>query len=213
MSVESDQKGARVAGLLLAAGESQRMGETNKLLLPVGGEPLLTRSVELLANSALEPAMVVLGHRLEDSAPLVSRSGVPFVINGDYRAGQQSSLRVGLGALGRQAGACMVMLADLPRLRGETLDALRLAVQRAPDAEAWVPAYQGTWGNPRVIGAQWCDALRNDPTLTSRALFAAHPERVAVVEVDDPGVLRDIDTPDDYRVFLEESRSDGTGLH
>ncbi|MEM7376514.1 MAG: nucleotidyltransferase family protein [Pseudomonadota bacterium] len=207
MKGQSAERGVRVAGVLLAAGESRRMGETNKLLLPVDGHVLLARSVALLAQSELSPQMVVLGHRLEDSAPVVSQEGVAFVINAQYSDGQQSSVRAGLRAVAHDADAVLVMLADLPRLQASTLSALHAAVQSAPEADAWVPAYKHTWGNPRVIGRPWCRALLADPALTTRALFERHPERVVVVPVDDAGILQDLDTPDDYRAYLDQTVS------
>ncbi|MEM6985597.1 MAG: nucleotidyltransferase family protein [Pseudomonadota bacterium] len=213
MTAGNDRHPMRVAGLLLAAGESRRMGETNKLLLPVGRSRLLERSVALLAQCNLDPIVAVLGHHLEESAPIVSKAGVPFVINNQYRDGQQSSLRVGLEALGNNLDACVVLLADLPILRRDTLDTLHCAVQQSPHAEAWVPVYENAWGNPRAISQSWCRRLRADEALTSKQLFAAHRDQVATVAVDDPGVVRDIDTPEDYRAFLDELTRQGNGLH
>ncbi|MEM9601375.1 MAG: nucleotidyltransferase family protein [Pseudomonadota bacterium] len=198
--------GTRIAGVLLAAGESRRMGETNKLLLPVAGQALLARSVALLADSPLSPRMVVLGHRIEDSAPVVSQQGMAFVINAQFAEGQQSSVRAGLRAVVHDADAVLVMLADLPRLQRSTLASLHAAVQTSPGFDAWVPAHKGTWGNPRVLGAAWCRALLGDPALSARTLFKRHPDRVAVVPVDDAGILQDLDTPDDYRAYLDETR-------
>ncbi len=203
MTAVKHQNAVSVAGVLLAAGQSQRMGETNKLLLPVQGRSLLQRSIDLLAASGLDPVVVALGYRLQDSAPIVCAAGLPFVVNNQYADGQQSSLRVALDAIGSEPHACMVILADLPQLKAQTLAALYQAVQTAPHADAWVPTYRGTWGNPRVLSQRWYRALCRGEVSSARELFAGSPDGVECVPVDDPGVVHDIDTPADYRAFLE----------
>lgn len=207
-----DRKAAVIAGILLAAGESRRMGETNKLLLPIGRQPLLKRSLSLLSKAECDQSVVVLGHRIEDSAPLVSSSGLPFVINADFRTGQQSSLRAGIKAIGNCADAYLIMLADLPKLELQTLRCLLDAVNKRPEADAWVPTYRGAWGNPRVLSKSWVLRMNEDSTLTTKGLFSECADRVCLVEVEDCGVVSDIDTPDDYRNHLTASMGQRNGL-
>lgn len=203
----------RVGGLLLAAGESQRMGASNKLLLPVAGQALLARSVSLLARGPLHPKVVVLGYQMEDSAPIIRASGVPFVVNPDFRDGQESSLRVGLKAILAGSDAVMVMLADLPHLQIETIESLCRGVQQSPDADAWVPVYNASWGNPRILGRRWCQMLCAQSSLSARSLFANAGDAVVTIPVEDVGTVRDIDTPDDYRMYLDGLKRQDNGFH
>ena len=139
-----------VSAILLAAGESRRMGVTNKLALAVDGEPLLRRAVKTLLASDLAEVVVVLGHAPQEAQSLLQGLEVRTVVNSDYRQGQMSSVHCGLEALQRPCDGVMICLADQALLTSRDIDALITAFSRSSDSII-VPTYQGQRGNPVVL--------------------------------------------------------------
>lgn len=109
-----------ISALLLAAGESRRMGGLNKLLLPVAGKPLLRRTLDTLAAANPTEIVVVLGHQCEQISALLKDVGVRVAINSRYREGQMTSVEAGLAALSLPCEGVMVCLGDQPMLRSMT---------------------------------------------------------------------------------------------
>lgn len=112
-----------VAGILLAAGTSSRMG-TNKMLLEIDGESLLHRAARRAGEAGLDPLLVVLGHEAERARREIADLPCRTVINGEYEKGISSSLRAGVAALPPECGAAVVLLADMPHVTPEMLAAL-----------------------------------------------------------------------------------------
>ena len=104
-----------IAVILLAAGESRRMGATNKLLLPVDGEPLVRRTARILVSLASVRVTAVLGHDAKEVASALSGLDVMLTVNSDFAKGQRSSVHHGIIHAG-EADSYMVVPADLPRL-------------------------------------------------------------------------------------------------
>ena len=112
---ESKCAGVRITAILLAAGQSIRMGARNKLLLDVGGQPMVRRVAETLLASRVDEVIAVLGH--EHAAIAQALGGLPLriVVNRDYAAGQMSSVRAGIEAISEDPAAIVVALAISPR--------------------------------------------------------------------------------------------------
>jgi len=194
-----------VSGIILAAGASSRMGRP-KQLLDWGGRPLVRVAAEAALAARLAPVLVVVGHaRPEVEAALV---GLPLhiVANSDFAAGQSTSLRAGVAALGPQVAAAVVLLGDQPFVTAAIVERL-VAAWRAGRSPIVAPDYAGQRGTPvlfdRTVFPELL-AIRGDQG--ARALLAADPSRVQIVPFDDPRPLADIDTPDDYdRLRIQES--------
>lgn len=179
--------------LVLAAGRSTRFGAANKLLAPFEGQPMLSKVVALAQGAGLT-ALVVTGH--DAAAVTALLPGVKSVHNPAYAEGLASSLRVGIAALPPEAGAVLVMLGDMPRVRVETLRALLAAAQAHPQAEAIIPTKSGQRGNPVLIGRGLFPALMTlQGDAGARKLLEARGAGVVELAVEDPGVLFDVDTP------------------
>jgi len=185
-----------IAAVVLAAGSSSRMGEP-KPLVRLGDRPLLAHVLDGLRGSGVDETVVVLG----DSADRVRRElefeGVRVVENPEYRRGMSSSLKAGLAALPSEAGAFFVVLGDEPFVRSETYDAL-IAAREATGARIILPTYLGVRGNPVLLDrslAAEADAITGDRGC--RELHQRHPSETVEVPVEDPGVLIDLDTPDE----------------
>lgn len=187
-----------VSAILLAAGESRRMGVTNKLALAVDGEPLLRRMVKTLVASGLAEVVVVLGHAAQEAQSLLQGLEVRTVVNSDYREGQMSSVHCGLEALQRPCDGVMICLADQPLLTTWDIDALIAAFSRS-SGSIIVPTYEGRRGNPVVLSyAHRAQILGGGRNLGCKRLIERNPDLVTTVEMDNDHVVFDLDTPEDY---------------
>lgn len=189
----------RFAALILAAGESRRMGPRNKLLLPLKGRPLAAHVLDAVLASDVSDVCIVLGH---DAAALRTAlephayETVHFAINPAYRNGMASSLICGLASLGQRDGV-LVCLGDMPGVPPDLMNAL-CAAYRLGDY-AVVPVWKGQWGNPVLLSAQ---AAADARTLTgdrgARALLKFNVRAVREVAASTDAVLHDIDHPKDW---------------
>lgn len=197
-----------ISAVVLAAGSSSRMGEP-KPLLTLGDRPLLAHVLDGVRGSRVRGIVVVLG----DSAARVRRElpleGVKVVENPSYHEGMSSSLRTGIASLDPAAEAFFVVLGDEPFVRSETFDAL-LAAREGSGSRIVLPTYRGVRGNPvlldRSLTAE-ADTLTGDTGC--RALHERHPRETLEVAVDDPGVLIDLDTPEEVERARELLREGG----
>ncbi len=189
----------KLAGIVLAAGASRRMG-TPKALLEYQGETFLDRMTRLLAAAA-DPVIVVLGHdaeRIAAGAPGI----VTMAVNPDPERGMLSSLQCGLRALPPDAAA-MFTPVDLPAIQAETilLLAREFAASGAPVAS---PVYRGRRGHPVCVAREAIlDLLALPVTARARDAIRRYDGRALPVDVDDPGVARDVDDPEAYHRLLE----------
>jgi molybdenum cofactor cytidylyltransferase len=202
-----------VKAILLAAGESRRMGTLNKLALPVGGVPLLRRTARTLLASGLREVVAVLGH--EAGAMRRRLDGLPLrlVENPRYREGQMSSVHRGLEALSGRCDGVMVCLADQPLLTPGDIDMLIEAFARRARGDILVPTYAGARGNPVVLDdAQRAAILAGERNLGCRHLIERMPERVTTFAMPNNHVVFDLDTPSDYATLQALLRDEGARL-
>ncbi len=188
--------------LVPAAGASRRMGRA-KLLLPVGGTTVVGATVEALIEGGAAGVCLVV--RPEDG-PLhrwAAEQGLPMAENPAPDRGMLSSILAGLealGGVGRLAAVgepLLVCPADLPELAASTVAAVLARLERG--ATLAVPVHAGRRGHPLGIAAARIPDLPGlDPAVGLRQLLAERPDEVSEVEVDDPGSVRDLDTPEDY---------------
>ncbi len=196
-----------LAGIILAAGVSRRMGRV-KALLEYEGETFLDRLVGILAADC-DPVIVVLGHhaaRIE--AGFERRAQALVVHNPDPDRGQLSSLACGLRAVPAGSEGVLFTPVDYPAVRPATV-ALLLESFRAggPAASVAIPVFDGRRGHPVCIsGAVAAELLDLPPDSEARAVIRRHQADTCLVDVDDPGVVEDVDDPEAYRRLLERAR-------
>jgi CTP:molybdopterin cytidylyltransferase MocA len=189
-----------IAAIVLGAGRSSRLGRT-KALLPFaeGGPTFLETVVAALRDGGIETIHVVLGGNAgEIEARIALPAGAAYVPNPDWANGQLSSLLAGLAAAdGPGVEAVLVTLVDMPLVRAATVRTLVSTFEKHPDAPILRATFRGRHGHPVVFGRRIFDALRHaDPATGARGVVHAH--QVLDVDVDDPGVITDIDTWEDY---------------
>jgi molybdenum cofactor cytidylyltransferase len=189
----------RIGGILLAAGESRRMGAFNKLALLVDGQPLLRRTVQTLLASRLQELVVVLGHEADQARKLIEDLELKIVYNEHFKEGQMTSVHCGLEALSDAYEGVMINLADQPLLTPEDINALIDAFGSRERGSILVPTHRGQRGNPIVLASEHRDeVLRSKRNLGCQRLIERNPEWVTTVEMDTEHVVFDLDTLDDY---------------
>jgi molybdenum cofactor cytidylyltransferase len=188
------------AGVILAAGSSSRMGR-DKALLPWQGGTFLSTAIRAL-QPMTDLVIVVGGANEGELTPIVNANAAFLVLNPDPAQGQFSSLRVGLQeVLNRGRDAAIITLVDRPAAAIPTICRLRDAFLAADD-EVWVviPEYDGKHGHPVVIGREMITAFLSAPASSSaREVEHSLQNRIQYVPVDDPLVIANINTPDDFK--------------
>jgi molybdenum cofactor cytidylyltransferase len=186
-----------IGAIVLAAGQSRRMGR-NKMLLPYGSSTVLETIVtEVIACPAVAEVIVVTGHEADRIAALLAAYPVRCVFNPAYaRSEMLVSLQVGLRALSDEVQAALVAPGDHPRLRHEVIQRVIDAYQSGVLA---IPSYQMKRGHPLLIDrAWWGELLALPETATLRNFIRRHEDHIRYVVVETDSVLKDMDTPDDY---------------
>jgi molybdenum cofactor cytidylyltransferase len=198
---------SEVAGLLLAAGASTRLGQP-KQLLPYGGRSLLRHAAETGIAAGLDPLVVVVGARAEAMRPELAGLPVLVLDNPRYAEGQSTSLRAGVAALPAEVGAVVVLLADMPGVDAPLVRAL-IAAWRASQAPIVRPTHAGQPGNPVLFAARlFPELLRAEGDEGGRPVLRAHAAEAHLLPVDNPGILQDVDTWDAYRALLASQPSE-----
>lgn len=200
------------AAVILAAGDSSRMG-TDKALLAwppqVAGqsaprETFLSAAIRSLTLST-DFVVVVAGKNEASVAPIAYANGASVTVNHDPSRGQFSSLQIGLQeVLNRGRDAAMITLVDRPPVQRATVQTLRDAFESSPpNIWAVVPEFSGKHGHPYLVGREMIEAFLNaPPTAIARDIEHGHQDRIQYVAVDDPFVAANINTPEDYAGLL-----------
>ena len=187
-----------IGAIVLAAGESRRMG-AQKMLLPFGSTTVIAHVVDQLLNSAVDQVLVVVGHAGDSVAEALSGRAVAVVHNADYKSGMLSSVRCGLRALPGQCSAIMVALGDQPAITTGLIDELLQTFGRN-DRGIVTPLFQGGRGHPLLFSERYrAEILTHYDDAGLRGLLHAHPDDVFEWAAPTAAVLSDMDYPDDYR--------------
>jgi molybdenum cofactor cytidylyltransferase len=191
------EKGAGpVAALILAAGQSRRMGRKNKLLARFDGEQLIRRSVRAALASKASPVIVVTGHMEGEIRAALDGLDVTFAHNADFAEGLSSSLKRGMGEVPGDASGALVMLADMPGIDADALNRLLDAFDPQAGRAIILPTAAGKRGNPVIWARDYFAELQSLSGDTgARHLLASHEDAVCRVEIGGDALL-DVDTPE-----------------
>lgn len=193
------------SSIILAAGESSRMG-TPKPLLMCGEGTFLRVICDRLRRAGMDEVVVVLGAHAAEVRKGIGCVKGKVVVNRKYTEGQLSSLRCGLRALHPASRGALVTLVDHPLIRESTYAEISRHWEKTPD-KIVLATYRGRGGHPVIFPRVVFGELMNAPLDEgARAVLRRDQQRVVRVELDDPGIVADIDRPEDYTAYMAQSR-------
>ncbi len=191
------------SAIILAAGESKRMGKT-KQLLDVGGKPLLQHILDGIHKTKVDEVILVLGHEAERIREKIDTSRLKVVLNPDYPKGMITSIQRGLQALDERSEAFFIVLADQPGIEPRVYNLLiREFRNRFPGKTIFLPAYRGRRGHPALFSVKHRkEAFRIEGDRGFREVLERVPQEVFLVELESESIVHDLDTPEQYQNFI-----------
>jgi len=194
-----------ISAIVLAAGESKRMGKT-KQLLHVGGKPLLQHILDRIHQTEVDEIILVLGHEAEQIQKTISIFGAKVVLNPGYRQGMITSIREGLQALDPRSEAFFIILGDQPGIEPGVYSLLiREFRNRFPQKTIFLPAYKGKRGHPALFSVKHRhEASRVEGDRGFREVLEMVPQEVFQVEIESESIVHDLDTPEQYQNYISK---------
>jgi len=194
------RQASRTSAIILAAGSATRMGVA-KQLLRLDNRPLLQHVLDNVRASDAGEIIVVLGASADVIRGEIDADDARVVLNENYRDGMGTTLKVGISALNSEVAAALIVLADQPFVRPETLNRL-IAEHERSKAQIVIPMYRGFRGNPVLIDRSvFLEVMAIGGDMGCRAIFGDHLEGIVKVPVDDAGILLDIDRESDFEAL------------
>jgi len=190
-----------LSAILLAAGESKRMGEP-KQLMPLGKHTLLEQAIDNLLNSSVDETIVVVGHKAEEITRAIATKPVKIMFNPNYQQGMSTSIVAGLILVDPRSQAVILALGDQPLVESRTINQL-IDAFNSHDKGIAVPTHRGKRGHPIIFNIKYkAELLELEGDIGGREIIKNHPDDVLEVAVDSTSVISDIDTQDDYKSNL-----------
>ena len=196
----------KIMGIILAAGNSSRMGKDNKLLRNIGGASLVRNTAVEMLKSDLDSCSIVLGYQSDKVAAVIKDLNINLILNPFWEEGQASSLKAALNTLDSSYSDLLVMLGDLPGVKSKHINKIieehLLANNRK--SKITIPSFNGKKGNPVIWGKSFFPDLSNlEGDVGGRTLFDQHPAAINLLVMEDEAVITDTDTPEDFKNFLD----------
>lgn len=192
----------KVSAVVLAAGASRRMG-CCKQQLPVKNLTMIEHVVNNVLESSFDDIVIVLGFMANELMKVITSRKAKVVINQKYRLGLSSSLKAGLDAVSARSNAIIFIHADMPLVEPYVFDSL-IKEYRKTHALITIPTYKGRRGNPVLFDMSLADEIRRvTGDVGARIVVKRHSEDVHEVEVGSLGVLFDVDTKKQFRIFTK----------
>lgn len=193
----------KIAAIVLAAGQSRRMGGRNKLLMNIGDVPLVRRTVSEVLAAPVSEVVVVTGHEPERVREALRGLNVRIIHNPRFADGLSTSLKVGVGAVTPDAAAAVICLGDMPGIATKHVARLISGFDPGEGREIGVPTHGGKRGNPVLWGRRFFQEMHDvSGDVGARHLIGANESLVYEVEFEDTGVLMDLDTPGQWEDYL-----------
>jgi molybdenum cofactor cytidylyltransferase len=189
--------------MILAAGESKRMGKP-KLLLPFGEKTMIETIVATVVSSKVEQTLVILGSDREKTEEKIKNYPVKIVCNRDFRGGMLSSVQCGFKSLPEETRAVLVVLGDQPKISATVINKL-IDAHKSSGKGIVLPVYKKERGHPVLIDVKYGEEVENlSPEVGLRGTVYNHPEDILEVDVETSSIFQDIDSESDYKRELEK---------
>jgi molybdenum cofactor cytidylyltransferase len=200
-----------ITAIILAAGQSKRMG-TAKMLLPFGESTIIESVLQSVLSSKVDHVLVVTGARREKIEQTISHLPAETVFNPGYITGMLSSVQCGFEHADTTAEAAVVVLGDQPSLSPATIDHL-IDAYRQKKKGIVLPVFHGRRGHPILIDMKYKEEIQHlNPHIGLRELIRNHAGDIFEVEVGTDSILQDIDTPKDYEKEIEGPENTGSEI-
>ena len=204
--IKAPARAARIMAIVLAAGQSRRMGKVNKLLSDLHGEPMIVRVVEAAMASDATEVLVVTGHEKEQVEAALVRHEVSFAHNPNYEGGLSTSLYCALCAIRPEIEGALICLGDMPALSAHHLNRLVAGFDPVEGRAICVPTFRGKRGNPVLFAREFFAEIKEiQGDVGAKHLLGEHEEQVCEIEMSDNAVTLDIDSFGELSEFLEAS--------
>ena len=192
-----------ISAVILAAGESRRMGKKNKLLLRVGKEALLVKLVKAVCASDVGQVLVVIGHEAEKIRLELNDFPLSFVNNYNFSEGMTSSIKEGIKEVSQNSDGLLICLADMPYINTSEINKLIHAFVQNRIKEKKlivVPVFQGRRGNPVLFSSEFRnDILDHKKESGCKEVIKNNSEYVMEITMGNDNILLDVDTPEDFQ--------------
>ena len=192
-----------ISAVILAAGESRRMGKQNKLLLPIGGEALLVKLVASVCASDVGQVIVVIGHEAEKIRRELNELPLNFVYNPNFSEGMTTSIKYGVKEVSHECDGLLICLGDMPFINTSEINKLIHAyVKNRIKGEGLivVPVFKRQRGNPVLFSIEFRnDILEHKKESGCKEVIMKNSDSVMEIEMDDEKMLLDVDTMEDYQ--------------
>lgn len=200
------------AGIILAAGMSERFQNGPKQLLRLKGSYIIEYVIRASLDSKLNKVFLVIGHHhkkifkaLAENIKYFKNDRLEIIINRQYRQGMSSSVRAGLASTGNKFGSFMFLLGDQPMVDSRLIDLLLKRFYKS-DKNICAPVYKGKRGNPTIFSREYFNLLlRIEGDSGGRDIIVANPDDTLKINTDSPACVYDIDTMDDLMAFSKGS--------
>jgi molybdenum cofactor cytidylyltransferase len=188
----------KIAVIVLAAGRSLRMGDSNKLLMKVAGREMVARTVEQARSVSRKPVVVVTGHEAQKVREVVGDKDVVFVHNEQFEHGLSTSLKAGITALEGDVDGALVMLGDMPLVSIRVLEKLLGVFQS--QSSICQPVVGKRRGNPVIWGREYfAEICGVEGDKGGRGLLEKYHQKITLVEVKSDSIFVDFDRPEDFQ--------------
>ncbi|MBL4665750.1 MAG: molybdopterin-binding/glycosyltransferase family 2 protein [Sneathiella sp.] len=190
-------KPKQIAAILLAAGQSRRMGTQNKLLALIDEKPMVRHVAETLLAANVDDILIVTGHEADDIVKSMWDLSIRSVQNPKFEDGISTSVKLGFELLHEKFDGILICLGDMPFVSAEQLNLLIDAFNPEDGGAIIVPTQNGKRGNPALISSQFWEEVREiSGDIGAKALISANDHVVHTVEIDSSSIFADIDTPE-----------------
>ena len=186
-----------ISAILLAAGESKRMKDENKLIKEINGLPLIKHVVKNILGSSIDELIIVLGHEKNIIENLIKpNKKIKFVFNKDYKSGMASSIKIGLNNLSKKTEAFFICLADMPMVNPSIYNQM---IKSRNQKDILVPTCNKQKGNPVLFNKSMKEIIMNiNGDIGAKKIIELNKNKIFNLEINDKGIFKSLDTQKDF---------------
>ena len=186
-----------ISAILLAAGQSKRMIDENKLTKEIQGIPLIKLSVKNILASSIDELIIILGYQKEIIEKLIDKNNkIKFVFNKDFENGMASSIKTGLNNLSEKTEAFFICLGDMPMVNHDIYNQL---IKSKDNNEIILPTYKGQQGNPVLFNKSMKEKIMSiTGDVGAKKILELNKDKILNLEINDQSIARGFNTQDDF---------------